>query len=677
MVRVVIDSQEYEIEEGLTIIQACESVGITIPRFCYHKRLDIAGNCRMCLVQVEKAPKPVASCVQQVTEGMVVHTKNEAVQKMRKGVMEMLLANHPLDCPICDQGGECDLQDQAMAYGLGSSRFTEEKRSVQDKNLGPLIKTHMTRCIHCTRCVRFIEDVAGTCELGATGRGENMEVGTYIEKAVSSELSGNIIDLCPVGALTSKPYAFKARPWELKRTPSIDVMDGVGSNIIVCSRGMEVMRILPAINDEVNEEWISDKARFSYDGLKYQRIDKPMVRTPDGFKVTSWDEALEIIKKKVSEISPDKIGAIAGRAQDVESMFAMKLLLNGLGSQNHDVREVDSTLGGSDSQGRYEYLFNSTIAGIEEADHCLIVGSNPRTEAPIVNARIRKAVVDHGMEVALVGFESNLNYPYRDLGNNKWILKQIYEGNHPYCATMKKSKKLLIIVGDRALHGGSGQAVAYYCKGIAQKYNGVREGWNGYSILHHRASTVGGLDIGFVPGRNGKSTGEMIAGGVKTLILMGEDDIDMKSIPSSTFIIYMGHHGDRGAYRANLVLPTASYTEKTATYVNTEGRVQQSCLAVAPPGEAVEDWKAIQRIAQSLGVSMQYRNINGLRKHLCTAHPMFNHIGSILTQDEKFENKVVASFVDDEFHPIIDNFYMTDPISRHSKIMAQCSKEFL
>ena len=533
MPKLKINNITVEVQDGATVLQACEKAGIEIPRFCYHEKLAIAGNCRMCLVEIEKSPKPVASCAHPATEGMTIYTNTPLVKKAREGVLEFLLINHPLDCPICDQGGECDLQDESLKYGKGESRFHEDKRAVKDKYMGPLIKTHMTRCIHCTRCVRFIEDIAGTYELGAVGRGNDMQITTYIEKSVTSELSGNIIDLCPVGALTSKPYEFKARAWELHKTESIDVLDAVGSNIRIDSIGNEVMRILPRQNELINEEWISDKTRFAYDGLKYQRLDKPMSKVSRRLQPVSWEVAYNKIKDKISNTAPQKIGAIAGDLTDVETMLAMKLFLNSLNCYNHECRQDGSFL---DNGNRSDYIFNTTIQDIEKADICLIFGSNPRHEATILNARIRKAYLHNNLQVALIGEKLDLTYPYRHLGINPWTLKQIADGSHPYCKVLEKAKNPMMIIGSNMLIQEDFKAVFHHSKKILKQYSFIQKEWNGFNVLQKVASRVGGLDIGFLPKEKNMCV-EKILKKSNLLFLLGADEINFNHIKKETFII--------------------------------------------------------------------------------------------------------------------------------------------
>jgi NADH-quinone oxidoreductase subunit G len=671
MPKITINGKEIEVQNGMTIIQACEQASIEIPRFCYHERLAVAGNCRMCLVKVDKMPKPVASCAQPVTDGMVVYTNTPEVRKMRDGVMEFLLINHPLDCPICDQAGECDLQDQALFYGKGTSRFKENKRAIKDKEIGPLIETNFTRCIHCTRCVRFLEDVAGTNELGAVHRGEDMEITTYFGKPILSELSGNIIDLCPVGALTSKPYAFKARSWELSKTESIDALDAVGSNIRIDSRGREVMRVLPRLHEDINEEWISDKTRFAYDALKYQRLDIPMLKNHDTLEKCTWDKAFKAIKKVFDKSDKYKVGAIAGDLCDVETMLCVKEFLQASGSGSYDCRQDGSS---SDNRERASYIFNTTITGIENADLCLIIGSNPRHEAAILNARIRKARIKNGMKVALIGEKVDLTYDYKHLGENPWILRQITDGDHPYCEALKNCKNPILIIGSGVLSGEDSEATFYWTKKIASKYGFIREGWNGFNVLQRAASRVGGLDIGFIPGKGAKNAEQMLSCSMDMLFLLGADEIDMASISPSAFVVYIGHHGDKGANRANVVLPAASFMEKSATYVNLEGRVQRTNLAIYPPNEATEDWVIINNLAKFCGVDLGYKNIKEVRNKMIKVNPVFANISRITREKISSDPGKMKDFKNDHFSNPIKNFYMTDPITRASRTMMKCTK---
>ena len=673
MAKLTIDGEEIEVEDGLSVMQACEIAGKEIPRFCYHERLSVAGNCRMCLVEMEKSPKPIASCVMPAGEGMVIHTNTELVQKARQGVMEFLLINHPLDCPICDQGGECDLQDQAMAYGFDRSRFQENKRAVKDKDLGPLIDTNMTRCIHCTRCIRFSTEVAGVEELGATGRGEHMEVGTYIEKALTSELSGNIIDLCPVGALTSKPYAFNARSWELVRTESVDVMDAVGSNIRVDSRGGEVMRVLPTLNEDINEEWISDKTRFACDGLKRQRLDQPFLRRDGKLQPASWDDAFAAIAEKIKSSSGDRIAAIAGDLADAEAMCALKDLITALDSPHIDCRQDGAKL---DASTRAGYLFGTGIAGIEDADSCLLVGTNPRHEAPIINARLRKRAILGGFPVGVIGEMVDLTYKTELIGAGPQSLEEILEGRHGFSATLQVAERPMIIVGQGALARSDGAAVLATCRAIAEKFGMVSGGWNGFNVLHQAAARVGGLDLGLVPGDGGRDVTGILdgasSGEIDLVYLLGADEIDMDRL-GKAFVIYQGHHGDAGAHRADVVLPGAAYTEKYATYINTEGRAQHGRRAIFPPGDAREDWTILRALSDVLGCTLGYDNITQLRARMKDASPAFASIGVV--PDTAWGEFGAAGTVESaSFELPVENFYMTDPISRVSETMAKCSQ---
>jgi NADH-quinone oxidoreductase subunit G len=630
----------------------------------------------MCLVEQEKSPKPIASCAMPAAEGMVIHTDTPMVRQARKGVMEFLLANHPLDCPICDQGGECDLQDQAMAYGMDHGRFAEAKRAVRDKNFGPLVKTSMNRCIHCTRCVRFSTEVAGVEELGALGRGEHMEISTYIERALRSELSANIIDLCPVGALTSKPYAFMARPWELHSTESVDVLDAVGSSINVDTRGREVMRVLPRLNEAVNEEWISDKTRFACDGLIRQRLDRPYVRLDGRLKPATWEEAFQAVADRLAGIPGGKIAALAGDLVDAEAMFALKGLMASLGSSNIDCRQDGAAL---DPSNRAGYLFNTTIAGIEQADACLIIGSNPRWEAPLVNARILKRSHQGRFKVAVIGEKLDLTYKYEHLGEGPETLQALAEGRHPFFETLQKAGHPMLILGQGALTRPDGAAVLHLARKLAEAAGLVKEGWNGFNILHTAAARVGGLELGFVPGPGGRDTAGILAGAAKGEIdfvyLLGVDEIDMAKL-GQAFVVYQGHHGDAGAHRADVVLPGAAYTEKDGTYMNTEGRAQLGLRAVFPPGEAREDWAVLRALSQVLGKSLPYDNLAQLRRQMFEANPRFQRLDS--AQPATWgpfgrEGPVQAA----AFRTPITNFYMTDPISRASETMAKCTETYV
>ena len=673
MAKVTIDGIVVEVANGSTILQAAEQAGIEIPRFCYHERLSIAGNCRMCLVEVEKTPpKPIASCGYPVADGMVVHTDSPMVRKGRRGVMEFLLINHPLDCPICDQGGECDLQDQAMGFGADHSRYDENKRAVPDKNLGPLVKTSMNRCIHCTRCIRFITEVAGVPDLGATARGEHMEVGTYVEKALGSELSGNIIDLCPVGALTSKPYAFVARPWELAKVDSIDVLDAVGTNIRIDARGTEVLRILPRINEDVNEEWLGDKSRFAMDGLKRRRLDRPWVRENGKLRAATWDQAFAAIAAKLKTLQGDRIGAIVGDLCDAESVLALKDLLANLGSANVDCRQDGARL---DATRRDFYCFNTSIAGIEEADAILIVGSNPRKEAPVLNARIRKAWLASGMPIGLIGSETDLTYAVTHLGASPSALTDLHTGANDFAKILADARKPMIIVGQGALARPDGSAILAAAWRLAAHVGALSADWHGFNVLHTAAGRVGALDLGFVPGPNGKSVDAMLDGGVDLLWLLGADGFDPARIASGTFVVYQGHHGDAGAQRADVILPGAAYTEKSGTYVNTEGRAQRAFKAVYPPGEAREDWTILRAFSAIVGKTLPYDTIETLRARMEQIHPAFGRVGFLPRfgcSDHSGPAGDPAVLSDAPLVSTVANYYATDPISRSSPTMAAC-----
>ena len=676
MPKLTINGMEIEVAQGTSIIQAAETLGVEIPRFCYHDKLSVPANCRMCLVEVEGGPpKPVASCAMACGEGMVVKTDSPMVKKARKGVMEMLLINHPLDCPICDQGGECDLQDQAVAYGMDRSRYHENKRAVKDKELGPLIDTNMTRCINCTRCVRFAEEIAGTPTLGQFHRGEDAEIGTFIDKIVDTELSGNMIDICPVGALTSKPYAFKARSWELKKTESIDVHDAVGSNIRVDSRGNEVMRILPRLNEDVNEEWISDKTRFAYDGLKYSRLDRPYVRCEESGKLkeVSWPEALTVIANKLKGIKGENIAALAGDLADVESMVALKELMESLGSPHMDCRTDGAKF---DPSNRAGYIFNSGIAGIEDADHIILVGTNPRLEATMVNARIRKAWLERRVPVTVIGAKDDLTYPYEHAGSTPQDLEKFVKAN----AGKLKAKKPLMIVGASIFTREDGEALHKTVYDAADKLGLVTKNWNGFNVLHTAASRVGGLDVGFVPQAGGKDYAGIIAGtkdgSTKALFLLNADEFDARStIGWKTFVVYQGHHGDHAAARADVVLPGAAYTEKTSTYVNTEGRVQIARQAISPPGQAKEDWKIIRALSEVLGKTLPYNTGAELRAHIADTWKTFTAIDELIPEKwGTFGEK--GKLEKDAFTTPVKQYYLTNPIARASRTMRECQGAF-
>ena len=673
MAKVTVDGVTVEVPNGSTVLQACELAGAEIPRFCYHERLSIAGNCRMCLVEIEKAPKPVASCAFPVADNMVVKTDTPMVRNGRRGVMEFLLINHPLDCPICDQGGECDLQDQALGYGSDHTRYEENKRAVKDKNLGPLVKTVMTRCIHCTRCIRFITEVAGVPELGATSRGESMEVGTYVEKALGSELSGNIIDLCPVGALTSKPYAFVARPWELKKTDSIDVLDAVGTNIRIDSRGPEVLRVLPRLNEDVNEEWLGDKSRFSVDGLKRRRLDRPWIKRDGRLVQATWANAFALVTEKLRGTPGARIGAIAGDLCDAESMVALKDLLGALGSANLDCRQDGALL---DASRRDFYCFNSAIAGIEEADAILLIGTNPRREAPVINARIRKRWLHAQIPVGVIGDAADLTYAVTHLGNGADAFAGLRDGSGGFGKSLADAKKPMVIVGQAALREAGVLAAAWDLAGAVGALTGA---WHGFNVLHIAAARVGALDLGFVPGGGGRDLAGMMGGGVDVLYLLGADEFDTSAIGPTTFVIYQGHHGDRGAARADVILPGAAYTEKSGTYVNTEGRVQRSLRAVYPPGEAREDWTILRALSEALGKTLPYDDLDAVRKRLEEVNPVFARIGFLPRFGMSGGAGPAASgrmAPGTAFGSAVSNYYQTDPISRASPTMAECVATF-
>ena len=674
MPKLMIDGQEVEVPGGTTVLQACQSIGVEISHFCFHERLAIAGNCRMCLVEQERAPKPIASCAMPVADGMVIHTQSEKAKKARHGVMEMLLINHPLDCPICDQGGECDLQDQAMAYGFDRGRYQENKRAVEDKDFGPLVATSMTRCIHCTRCIRFLTDVAGVEELGATGRGEDMEISTYIERALGSELSGNIIDLCPVGALTSKPYAFNARPWELRKTESIDVLDAVGSNVRVDARDARILRVLPRLNEAVNEEWISDKTRFAVDGLVRRRLDRPYIRRGGKLVEAEWGEALDLVADHLKSTPGERIAAITGDLCDVEAMYALKTLLDGLGATSLDCRQDGAKL---DASCRAGYLFNTTIAGIEQADVVLLIGSNPRWEAPIINARLRKRHLQGGFKIAAIGPALDLTFPVEMLDKGGETLTAL--GNHAFAEKLRGAEAPMLILGQGALARPDGAQVLGAARALAESLGMIRDDWNGFNVLHRAAARVGGLDLGFLPGPGGRDVAGIIAGcasgDISLLYLLGADELNLTN-SGSAFVVYQGHHGDRGAAQADVVLPGAAYTEKDATYVNTEGRVQLGRRAVFPPGEAREDWTILRALSGALGKPLPFDSLRDLRQQMRAAHPTFGEIDTVVKATWGVFGSIGLIAAAPFTYPIAD-FYKTDPISRASPTMAECSELFV
>ncbi len=669
MPKATVNGVEVEFEPGMTVLQVAELAGEEIPRFCYHERLSIAGNCRMCLVEVKPGPpKPQASCALPAAEGNEIITNSPMVKKAREGVMEFLLINHPLDCPICDQGGECDLQDQAMGYGRDDSRYADNKRAVEEKYMGPLIKTVMTRCIQCTRCVRFITEVAGVPDIGLISRGEDVEITTYLDKSVASELSANVIDLCPVGALTSKPYAFNARPWELKKTESVDVMDALGSSIRVDSRGPAVLRVLPRLNEDINEEWISDKTRYAVDGLSRQRLDQPFLRKGGRLQPATWAEAFDLIASKVKATTPERVGVIAGDVQDAESMKAALDLFGGLGVKNLDCRQDGMALGAGP---RESWLLNSTIAGIEEADVILLVGTNPRVEAPVFNARLRKRWLAGALRVGVIGEQADLTYGYDYLGAGPQTLSGLSGAKNDFVTALKGAKNPAIIVGAGALARADGGAVLAAAAAAAKTFGMT---WN---VLHSAAARVGGLDLGFVPGEGGKSAGEMVEkGALDVLFLLGADEIDAKG--SDAFTVYLGTHGDAGAHLADVILPGAAYTEKDGIYVNTEGRVQFGYRAVFPKGQAKEDWSILRALSERLGAKLPYDTLAQLRAKLFADHPSFGQVDYVAgpAGAASLDFGLLGSkgeLSDAPFASVVKAFHLTNPIARSSVTMAECA----
>ncbi len=656
MVKLIIDDVEVEVEPGTSILKACGELAKEIPVFCYHPRLKVAGNCRMCLVEVEKSPKPVASCATVVSEGMVVRTQTPMVENARKGVLELLLINHPLDCPICDQGGECDLQDITLNYGSGSSRYKFYKRIVPNKYMGPFIKTIMNRCIHCTRCVRFATDVAGVEEIGTIGRGENTEIISYLGKAISSELSGNMIDICPVGALTNKPYAFHGRPWELQSTDSIDLLDAVGSNIRIDVRDSKVLRILPRINESINEEWISDKTRFSYDGLTCQRLDKTYIKKDGKLVACSWEEAIAVICQKITETKPQEIAALAGDLADQESMLALRMLLDDLRVNNRDCR-VDGAM--IPYGHRSHYLFNSTIQNIENADAILLIGCNPRHEATMVNARLRKAVVHNNCKIALIGKVKDLTYPYTHLGDTAFSLNEI--GKSSFANVLKTAKNPIVILGTSCFMPDQ-LGILNLVNKLFQEYSCQ------VNILHTAAARVGGLDVGFLPKENGKDFNQIINGAndgsLKLLYLL---NVDIDQSYGDTFVVYQGHHGDKGAHLADVILPGSAFSEKNSTYVNMEGVSQQTKHVLPPPGDAKEDWKIIRAISEKLGKPLPFNTLAQLQ----------NLLPNLAKPDFEPFNVTDAKLSHELFKTAVVNYYMHDVISRHSVNMSNAIKEIV
>ncbi len=667
MIKLKVNDIDLEVEEGLTVLQACEKAGAEIPRFCYHEKLSIAGNCRMCLVEIEKSPKPVASCAMPISEGMNIKTNTEKVDKARKGVMEFLLANHPLDCPVCDQGGECDLQDQSMFYGIDKSRYKENKREVPDKYMGPLIKTQMTRCIHCTRCIRFATEVAGVPELGAIGRGEDMQITTYLEKSMESELSANVIDLCPVGALTSKPYVFEARPWELKKTESIDVMDAVGSNIRIDTYGWEVKRVLPIINEDINEEWISDKTRYACDGIKNQRIDVPYVKSKKGFEKVSWEEANKIIVKKINETSPDKIAGFTGDLTNMETLYVAKEFFNKTIKSKYLDSRVNNTY--TNTSDKENYIFNSKINGIEDSDLILLIGTNPRIEATIVNLRIRKSYLKNNLEIYSIGDVGDLTYPYEILPNNTKVIKDIIEGNHNLSSKIENSKKPIIIIGNSVLNLKSGKYVFEEMKKYLTSKNKISNEWNSLNILSKDASTVGSNDLDIISSTDSQNVAltKTLNNEFEVLFLIGQDNLKFKK--ENEFVIYIGSHGDYGAECADIILPGATYAEQDGYFVNLEGKIQKAYKASYPPGVAKEDWEIINNLSELLKRKKIFKNKEEL------VDSMFNYLN--LKSENNNNNSTEATFFDEKI--ILDNFdyYFSNVIARASKTMTDCHNEKL
>jgi NADH-quinone oxidoreductase subunit G len=670
-----VNGVEVEFEPGMTVLQVAELAGEEIPRFCYHERLSIAGNCRMCLVEVKPGPpKPQASCALPAAENQEIFTNTPMVKKAREGVLEFLLINHPLDCPICDQGGECDLQDETLGYGRDDSRYAENKRAVEEKYMGPLIKTVMTRCIQCTRCIRFVTEVAGVSEIGMISRGEDAEITTYLENALTSELSGNVADLCPVGALTHKPWAFNYRPWELKKTDSIDVMDAMGAWIRVDARGPEVMRVLPRTNDDINEEWLSDKSRYAVDGLMRQRLDRPFVRRNGKLSVATWGEAFDAAAEAIRNASSERFGVIAGDLQDAESMKAALDLFGGAGVKNLDCRQDGAPLGGGAREG---WLFNSTFAGIERADAILLLGCNPRLEAPVLNARIRKAWIKGAVEIGVIGEPCELTYGHTHLGAGAQTLKDLTSGKHSFAEVLRNAERPAIMVGAGALAREDGAGLLEAAGRLAKAFNIVRDGWNGFNVLHTAAARVGGLDLGFVPGQGGLTAQEMVRrGALDVLFLLGADEIDLSETDAT--VIYLGTHGDRGAHRADIILPGAAYTEKSGIYVNAEGRVQIANRAVFPKGEAREDWAILRALSERLGQPLPYDTLNQLRGSLFADHPTFGQVDYVAGHStaaafDPARLGAKGDISDIAFASPVKDFFQTNPIARASVTMAECS----
>ncbi len=669
MPKITINGKEIEFEKGMTVLQACELADVEIPRFCYHEKLSIAGNCRMCLVEMEKSAKPIASCAMPATEGMNIKTNTPFVEKARKGVMEFLLANHPLDCPVCDQGGECDLQDQSLYYGVDKSRFVENKRSVKEKYMGPLIKTQMTRCIHCTRCVRFATEVAGVPEIGAIGRGEDMEITTYLEKSMESELSANVIDLCPVGALTSKPYAFEARPWELKKTETIDVMDAVGSNIRVDTYNWEVKRILPRLNNDINEEWISDKTRYSCDGLLKQRLDTPYVKKNNKFQKTSWEEATNIILEKIKNTKSEDIAGHIGDMVSLENATGFKKLFKILKSDNLEFREKKFYINPSE---KMNYIFNSSIKGIEESDLILLIGTNPRHEATMLNARIRKAKVTNNTPIYSIGDPGDLTYNYKIIGSKTDEIRKIINKEGEFCKKLLSAKKPIVIIGESALETKSGKYIFEELKNFLNTNNYINKDWNALNILIQNASTVGLIDLNIITNKGDDYTffEKLSTNKFKFLYLLGSDNLQIKK--ENEFIVYQGSHGDRGAEIADVILPSATFTEQNGLYENLEGRVQESKKASYPIGEAKEDWRIFNILIQKLGNKNELLKFDLLRKESLNLIQNFSKINELPEFKKVLDDKIKTEFVSEDINIKYLDYYFSNSISRSSKTMSEC-----
>ncbi len=670
MPKIIINGKEIEFKKGMTVLQACELAEVEIPRFCYHEKLSIAGNCRMCLVEMEKSAKPIASCAMPASEGMNIKTNTDFIKKARQGVMEFLLANHPLDCPVCDQGGECDLQDQSLFYGVDKSRFIENKRAVKDKYMGPLIKTQMTRCIHCTRCIRFATEVAGVPEIGAIGRGENMEITTYLEKSMQSELSANVIDLCPVGALTSKPYAFEARPWELKKTESIDVMDAVGSNIRVDTYGWEVKRILPRLNEEINEEWISDKTRYSCDGLQKQRLDVPFVKKNGKLVKSDWDEAIAIIAEKLKKTKPERVAGHVGDLISLESILAFKEFLKSINCKNYDFREKKFYI---DPESKNNYIFNSTIQGVEDSDLIILIGTNPRHEATMLNARIRKAFKANNIPIYSFGNPGDLTYNYELLGETIQDLRSLFDKKSEISKKLLNSKKPLIIIGESALELKNGSFIFQEVKKFIIQNNMIQENWNPLNVLMQNASSVGCLDLKFMnydKENNFIFFDKLEKNQFDLIYLLGSDNLKINK--QNEFIIYQGSHGDNGADIADIVLPSPAYTEQEGLYENIEGRVQECRKASYPTGLSLEDWKIFNKISENLNNQKLTKNFENLRKNVLEIISNFKSTDDLPDKLKDDFNKENFSYSDEKIKIKKIDYYYTNAISRASKTMSNC-----